>query len=87
MARGIVESRLAAGVQVLPPMSSYFYWDGVVQREREHLLLIKTAEEKYAELEAYIREHHNYDVPEVAAIRADQVSEPYAKWLREVCRS
>ena len=81
LGKGIVEGRLAACVQVLPPMTSYFSWDGAVQREREHLLLIKTAEEKYAELEAYIRDNHNYDVPEVAAIRAERVSEPYAKWL------
>ena len=83
LAKGIVEGHLAACVQVLPPMTSFFSWDGAVQREREHLMLIKTAEEKYAELEAYIREHHSYDVPEVAAIRADQVSGPYAKWLND----
>ena len=83
LGRGIVEGRLAACVQVLPPMVSYFYWDGAVQGEREHLLLIKTAEGKYAELEAYIREHHIYDVPEVVAVRADRVSEPYAKWLND----
>ena len=84
LAKGIVEQRLAACVQVLPRMTSFFFWEGAVQREEEHLLLIKTAEEKFGEVEAYIREHHSYDVPEVAAIRAEQVSEPYAKWLREV---
>ena len=83
LAKGIVEERLAACVQVLPRMTSYFFWKGAVQREAEHLLLIKTVEEKYAAVEAYIREHHSYDVPEVAAIRAEQVSEPYAKWLAD----
>ena len=83
LAKGIVEERLAACVQVLPRMTSFFFWEGAVQREAEHLLLIKTAEEKYAEVEAYIREHHSYDVPEVVAIRTEQVSEPYAKWLND----
>ena len=83
LAKGIVEERLAACVQVLPRMTSFFFWEGAVQREAEHLLLIKTAEEKYAEVEAYIREHHSYDVPEVAAIRTEHVSEPYAKWLAD----
>jgi periplasmic divalent cation tolerance protein len=88
LAKGIVEARLAACVQVLPRMISYFFWEGAVQREAENLLLIKTAEEKYVEVEAYIREHHSYDVPEVVAIRAEQVSEPYAKWLADylICR-
>ena len=83
LAKGIVEQRLAACVQVLPRMTSFFFWQGAVQREGELLLIIKTAEEKFAEVEAYIREHHSYDVPEVAAIRAEQVSEPYAKWLAD----
>jgi periplasmic divalent cation tolerance protein len=88
LAKGIVEERLGACVQVLPRITSYFFWEGAVQCEAEHLLLIKTAEEKYAEVEAYIHEHHSYDVPEVAAIRAEQVSEPYAKWLADylICR-
>ena len=81
LANKLVRSKLAACVQVLPPMTSFFYWEGAVQRESEHLLLIKTAEEKYAELETFLRENHSYDVPEVVAIKADRVSDAYAKWL------
>lgn len=81
MARGMVEARLAACVQVLPPMTSFYFWEGAVQREAEHLLLIKTAEEKYAEVEAHILANHSYDVPEIAAVRAESVSQGYAKWL------
>jgi periplasmic divalent cation tolerance protein len=81
LARGIVEGRLAACVQVLPPMASFYFWEGAVQREAEHLLLIKTADEKYAEVEAFILANHSYDVPEIIAIRAENVSQGYAKWL------
>lgn len=81
LARGMVEGRLAACVQVLPPMTSFYFWEGAVQREAEHLLLIKTAEEKYAELEAYILANHSYDVPEIAAVPVGKVSQSYAKWV------
>ena len=81
LARGMVDAKLAACVQVLPPMTSFYFWEGAVQREAEHLLLIKTADEKYAEIEAYILANHGYDVPEIVAVRADNVSQTYAKWL------
>lgn len=81
LANELVQTKLAACVQVLPSMTSFFYWEGAVQMESEHLLLIKTAEEKYTEVEAFLREKHSYDVPEVFAIKADRVSEAYAKWL------
>ena len=70
-------------VQVLPPMTSFFFWEGAVQREAEHLLLVKTADEKYAEVEAYILANHSYDVPEIVALRAESVSKGYAKWLSD----
>lgn len=81
LATGMVEGRLAACVQILPPMTSIYFWDGAVQREAEHLLLVKTAEEKYAEVEAYILANHGYEVPEIVAVRAEHVSQAYAKWL------
>ena len=81
LARGMVEGKLAACVQVLPPMTSFYSWEGAMHREAEHLLLIKTAEEKYSEVEAYILANHSYDVPEIVAIRAESVSQGYAKWL------
>ena len=81
LARGMVEGQLAACVQVLPPMTSFYFWEGAVQREAEHLLLIKTADDKYAEVEAFILANHTYDVPEIIAVRADDVSQAYARWL------
>ena len=40
LARSIVEQKLAACVQVLPKMTSVYFWEGKVQSEPEHLLLI-----------------------------------------------
>ena len=75
LAKGLVEEKLAACVQVLPPMVSFYSWQGAVQRETEHLLLIKTADEKYAEVEAYILANRSYEVPEIVAIGAERVSQ------------
>jgi periplasmic divalent cation tolerance protein len=79
----IVERRLAACVQVLPRMTSVYVWDGAVQTEAEHLLLIKTLQEKFDELAEFIRSNHTYTVPEIVAVRAEGVSESYFKWINE----
>jgi periplasmic divalent cation tolerance protein len=81
LASQAVESRLAACVQILPEITSVYAWDGRLMKETEYLLLIKTTAERWDELQAMISANHPYDVPEIAAIEASQVSEPYRKWL------
>lgn len=81
LAEAIVGQKLAACVQVLPAMTSYYFWDGEVQKDSEHLLLIKTAGRAYDRLEAFILENHSYDEPEIVAVEASEISEGYLKWL------
>lgn len=83
LAEKIVGEHLAACVQILPRMTSIYHWEGTVQRETEHLLLIKTLDEKFAELEKFIKANHSYEVPEIVAFKAAEVSEPYARWLAD----
>jgi periplasmic divalent cation tolerance protein len=84
LAARIVEARLAACVQILPRMTSVYVWEGKLQKDAEHLLLIKTLPDKYDELEAFIIANHSYDVPEIVAIDAERVSGPYLAWLNGV---
>ena len=84
LATKIVEARLAACVQILSQMKSFYVWEGKLRREGEHLLLIKTLPEKFAELDAFITANHSYDVPEIVAIEASNVSEPYRDWITKV---
>ena len=83
LARRIVEAKLAACVQVLPKMTSVYLWEGEIQTDPEHLLLIKTLEEKFDELSEFISKNHSYDVPEIVAIGAEKVSQSYLNWLQE----
>ena len=87
LARKIVEARLAACVQILPQMKSVYFWENRIQTDSEHLLLIKTLAEKYAELEKFIKANHSYDVPEIAAVSSEKVSESYLNWMENYFRS
>lgn len=83
LAKQIVGEKLAACVQVLPPIKSFYFWEGTVQTEIEHLLLIKTLAEKYDALETFIEANHSYDVPEIVALRAENVSAKYLSWIKD----
>lgn len=83
LAEAIVTAKLAACVQILPPMTSVYVWEGKLQREAEHLLLIKTLPEKWDELAAFITANHSYEVPEIVAIEAEKVSGRYLSWINE----
>lgn len=83
LARQIVGEKLAACVQILPQMTSVYFWEGEVRSETEHLLLIKTLPDKFDELEVFIKANHGYDVPEIVAITSEKVSAQYLQWIRE----
>lgn len=83
LATSIVKARLAACVQILPPMMSIYFWDGAVRKDAEHLLLIKTLPEKFSELRNFILSNHSYENPEIVAVETDLVSEKYLRWLSD----
>jgi periplasmic divalent cation tolerance protein len=82
LAEKLVAEKLAACVQVLPQMRSFYFWQGEVQRESECLLLIKTVAEKYDAVEKFIRNNHSYSVPEIVALDATRVFDGYLDWLK-----
>lgn len=81
LARSIVERKLAACVQVLPPMVSVYSWQGKIHESEERLLMIKTTQSKWGALADLISDEHSYDVPEIIALTSDQISADYYDWL------
>lgn len=83
LAKKLVREKLAACVQIVPRITSVYFWEGEVRSDAEHLLLIKTLPEKYDELEAFIKANHSYTLPEIVAIRSERVSQEYLDWMKE----
>jgi periplasmic divalent cation tolerance protein len=77
----LVESELAACVQILPPMISIYRWQGAVERASEVLLLIKTTRAAYPRLETVIKENHPYQTPEIVALGVETGLADYLNWL------
>lgn len=81
LARPLVEERLAACVNVLPVMESFYRWQGALQRDAERQLVMKTTAARVEALYARLRALHPYDVPEFLVIDVAAGAGPYLDWL------
>jgi periplasmic divalent cation tolerance protein len=80
LARILVDEHHAACVQILPGITSVYFWQGELCTEPEHLLMIKTLFNNYDDLEARLRSLHPYTEPEIVAIPVCAVSQGYLRW-------
>lgn len=85
LAEALVGEELAACVNILGPIRSIYRWEGAIQRDDEHLLLIKTTAARYAALEARVLALHSYDTPEVIALPVGEGAERYLAWVVGAC--
>lgn len=81
-----VSSGLAACVNVVRGIQSIFRWENTVNVETECLMIIKTTLDRFSELEAAIRGHHSYTVPEIIALPIVRGSAPYLEWINRETR-
>lgn len=82
IAARIVTSRAAACVNIVPGVTSVYTWQGKVEKEQEHLMMIKTQTAVVPRLIQEVRAAHPYDVPEVISVPMGEGSEPYLDWVR-----
>ena len=82
LARALVESRLAACAQI-GEIHSVYGWQGAVHEEPEFRVLFKTRAERYAQVEAAIRERHPYELPAIHAIATRHAEAAYAAWVAD----
>lgn len=80
IAKGLIEERLAACVQMFN-IKSFYKWNQKLQKEDEVLLIVKTKDSVYEEVETYIKGHHSYEVPEIIKVPVSDGSYNYLLWI------
>lgn len=83
LAQALLTKRLAACVQISGPIDSSYWWNGRIETGTEFTCVVKTLRSLYPEVEQTLLDLHPYDQPEILAVAVSDVSEGYAKWLRE----
>ena len=82
IARTLVEEKLAACVNVLPPMASIYRWKGNVERDIERQFVIKTTRAQVEALQKRLAALHSYELPEFVVLTIDSGAERYLQWVR-----
>ena len=77
----LVETKLAACVQINGPITSIYRWKGKVENAQEWLCLIKTREDLFDKVEAAIKSQHPYETPEIIAVPIVKGSKEYLNWI------
>lgn len=81
IAQALVDEKLAACVNILAPCTSIYRWQGTVECAQEVPLVIKTTRNRFAALQARLRELHPYEVPDLMACTPTAVMPEYAAWV------
>lgn len=77
----LVESGLAACVQIESLVGSVYRWEGKVRQVPEWRLVVKFVAAKGAEIEALVEAQHPYECPQWIVLRPESVSDRYLAWV------
>jgi periplasmic divalent cation tolerance protein len=86
IARSLVRERLAACVNIIKGIESFFWWQGKADRAQELLLIIKSKKEKLPKIIKLLKSLHSYQVPEIIALPVVGGFRPYLRWIDESVR-
>jgi periplasmic divalent cation tolerance protein len=81
IARHLIEQHLAACVNIVAPVRSFYRWQGAVTDAAEWLLVIKTSRTLFARLRVALESSHSYELPEVLALPVIEGSPNYLSWI------
>ena len=79
----LLDEKLIACANIIDPVSSFFWWQGKIESEKEVLVIMKTHERLFEKLQKRVTTLHSYDVPEILALPVVAGSQSYLDWMKD----
>jgi periplasmic divalent cation tolerance protein len=79
----LLEERLIACANIINSISSFFWWQGKIETEKEALVIMKSRESLLNKISQRIVDLHSYEVPEILAIPVVNGLKSYLDWIRD----
>jgi periplasmic divalent cation tolerance protein len=77
----LVAKRLAACVNIFPPMTAIFEWEGRVEKATETAMIIKTRLALKDDVYTELKHHHSYSIPAFVVLEAAGGSKEFVNWI------
>ena len=81
IAEALIKQRKAACVNIVPRVSSLFWWQDNIDTAQESMLIVKTKTSLLSEIIILVKEIHSYDVPEIIALPIAGGNQDYLEWI------
>lgn len=86
IATGLVKGKLAACVNIVEKIESFFRWEGKVDKAKEMLLIAKSKKQNLNRIIKLVKSLHSYEVPEIIALPVAAGYKPYLRWIDDSIR-
>ena len=83
ISRGLLDEKLAACASTIHGVRSLFRWEGKIDEANESLIICKTRQRLVERLTEFVRERHEYEVPEIIAVPIVGGNPDYLRWVEE----
>ena len=82
----LVSSKLAACVNILDNMNSFYMWDGELQDDNEVVMIAKTTQDRVPDLVQKVKALHSYDCPCIVSLPVTDGNQAFLDWIVEQVR-
>lgn len=82
IAEALISNKLAACVNIIKGVESVYQWQGKIEHDKEILLIIKTRESLFSQVEQTIQGLHSYELPEIIAVPIKTGEKNYLNWIQ-----
>lgn len=82
LSKVLLDRKLIACSNVLSHMNSFYMWDGKVESSNECVLILKSFQEKYSDIEKVVLENHSYEIPCLLTFKLENVNKQYLDWMK-----